>query len=75
MKSNIPNQPRIGAITPIVYVKDKTIWQYKRLVRNLSSEEAPTEEELNNIGKEGWELTAIVSNHPFAYFYFKKLKD
>lgn len=75
MKSNIPNQPRTGSITPIVYVKDKTIWQYKLLTRNLAKEEAPSEEELNKVGKEGWELAGIVTDHPFVYFYFKRLKD
>jgi hypothetical protein len=75
MKSNIPNQPRIGSMTPMVYVKDKTIWEYKLLVRNLSTEESLNEEELNNVGKEGWELTGIVTNHPLVCFYFKRLKD
>ena len=51
MKSNIPNQPRAESITPIVYVKDKTIWQYKLLTRNLAKEDAPSEEELNKVGK------------------------
>jgi len=75
MKLNIPNQPRPESITPIVYVKDKTIWQYKLLTRNLAKEEAPSEEELNKVGKEGWDLAGIVTNHPFVYFYFKRLKD
>ena len=75
MKSNIPNQPRTESITPIVYVKDKTIWQYKLLTRNLAKEEAPSEEELNKVGKEGWDLAGIVTDHPFVYFYFKRLKD
>ncbi len=65
MKSNIP----------MVYVKDKTIWQYKLIVRNLSTEQAPKEDELNNLGKDGWELTGVVTNHPLIYFYFKRLKD
>ena len=75
MKSNIPNQPRAESITPIVYVKDKTIWQYKLLTRNLAKEDAPSEEELNKVGKEGWDLAGIVTYHPFVYFYFKRLKD
>jgi hypothetical protein len=42
-------------ITPMVYVKDKTLWEFKLLTRNLSKEKAPSEEELNTLGKEGWE--------------------
>jgi hypothetical protein len=75
MKSNIPSQPRTGSITPMVYVHEKTIWRYKLVIRNLSTEQAITEDELNNIGKDGWELTGIVTNDPLIYFYFKKLKD
>jgi hypothetical protein len=71
MKSNVPNQPHIGSITPMVYVNEKTIWQYKLLVRNLSTEQAPSEEELNNVGKEGWELTGVVTNHPLVYFFLR----
>jgi hypothetical protein len=62
-------------ITPMVYVKDKTVWQYKRLTSNLAKEEAPSEEELNALGKEGWELAGIVTDHPIVRFYFKRLKD
>jgi hypothetical protein len=53
----------------MVYVKDKTIWQYKPL--SAPTYQAPNEDELNNIGKDGWEPTGIVTNHPFVYFYFK----
>jgi hypothetical protein len=74
-KRNMTNQPTSGPITPIVYVKEKTIWQYKRVTRNLSKEEAPGEEELNKLGKEGWELAAILTDSPIIYFYFKRLKE
>ena len=60
--------------TPMVYVNEKTVWQYKQVVRNLSRESAPGEEELNKLGKEGWELIAIMQDSPMAYFYFKRIK-
>ncbi len=62
-------------ITPMVYVKDKTVWEYKLLTRNLAKEEAPNEAELNALGKEGWELAGITTDHPIVRFYFKRLKD
>ena len=68
---NFPSSP--APITPTVYVKDKTAWQYKLLTRNLA--EAPNEEELNTLGKDGWELAGIVTDHPIVRFYFKRLKD
>ena len=70
-----PAQPDPAPMTPIVYVKDKTVWQYKLLTRNLSKEEAPSEGGLNEIGKEGWELAGVFNDTPFVYFYFKRLKD
>ena len=59
----------------MVYVKDKTVWEYKLLSRNLSKEEAPNEEELNRLGKDGWELAAALTNGGVAQFYFKRMKD
>jgi hypothetical protein len=70
-----PIQPSSRPVTPMVYVKDKTVWEYKVLVRNLSKEEAPSEQELNALGKEGWELAGVFSDSPFIQFYFKRLKD
>ncbi len=44
----IPYPPQSSPIPlPIVYVKDKPVWQYKKLVRNLAQERAPTEDALN----------------------------
>jgi hypothetical protein len=72
---NFPNPPGPAPITPMVYVTDKTVWQYKLLTRNLAKEEAPSEAELNALGKDGWELAGIVTDHPIVRFYFKRLKD
>jgi hypothetical protein len=75
--SHRPNSPASNAapITPMVYVREKTVWQYKLLTRNLSKEEAPNEGELNALGKDGWELTGMFMDSPFVHFYFKRLKD
>jgi hypothetical protein len=72
---NLPPRSVVGYVTPTVYVKEKTAWEYKLLFRNLSKEEAPSEEELNRLGKEGWELAGVFSDSPFVHFYFKRLKD
>ena len=72
---NFPAQPSPAPMTPIVYVKDKTVWEYKLLSRNLSKEEAPSEEELNRLGKEAWELAGVFTDSPFVHFYFKRMKD
>jgi hypothetical protein len=33
------------------------------------------EEELNALGKEGWELAAVLTHHSEVHFYFKRMKD
>jgi hypothetical protein len=72
---NFPTQPGAAPPTPMVYVREAAVWQYKLVTRNLSKEEAPSEEELNKPGKEGWELSGIITDHPVIRFYFKRLKD
>jgi hypothetical protein len=67
------NPPTSGPAphTPMVYVRDKTVWQYKVLTRDL----VLGEEELNALGKEGWELAAVLTHHSAVHFYFKRMKD
>jgi len=72
---NFPPRSVVGYVTPMVYTKDQTIWEYKMLSRNLSKQEAPSEEELNRLGKEGWELAGVFTDSPFVHFYFKRLRD
>jgi hypothetical protein len=33
------------------------------------------EEELNALGKKGWELTTVLSQGGVTHFYFKRIKD
>ena len=56
---------------PMVYVREKLRWEYQRLDRV----EAPTAEELNALGAEGWELAAVLRMDSRAYFYFKRSAD
>ncbi len=72
----LPDQstPRATA-TPIVYVREKTVWEYKRVTRDLLENNVPTEEELNQFGKDGWELVSILANSGSLHLYFKRLKD
>jgi hypothetical protein len=73
MKTNFPTPSGSAPITPMVYVRDKSVWQYKLLSRALP--EAPSEDELNTLGKDGWELAAVLTSGGVAYFYFKRIKD
>jgi hypothetical protein len=73
MKPNLTTPPSPAPHTPIVYVRDRTVWQYKVLSRDVPL--SPSEEELNALGKEGWELTAVLSQGAVTRFYFKRMKD
>jgi len=44
VRFGFPEQPQAGECPlPMVYVRDTPVWEYKRMVRDLSGEEAPTE--------------------------------
>lgn len=68
---NSPAEPPVVA-PPVIVVRDNLKWEYKRLLRNLAQAEAPAEDELNQLGAEGWELTATIHDSPFIYLYFKR---
>lgn len=72
----IPDEPPLTSTTvqaPFVYVSEDVVWEYKHIVRNLEREEAPSEEHLNILGAEGWELVAILAELPYVHFYFKRM--
>jgi hypothetical protein len=66
-----PAEPRGGHLdAPWVPVEPR--WQYKDLVRELGSEELPTEADLNALGAEHWELAGVASEGTRVHFYFKR---
>ncbi|HEU4564094.1 MAG TPA: hypothetical protein VFS05_05585 [Gemmatimonadaceae bacterium] len=65
--------PRAPMQPPMVYVSPE--WEYRRLDRSLGAEAPPTEEELNALGAEGWELAAVVTAGERAWFYLKRLRE
>jgi len=74
--SNRFNSPAPGGpvpIAPMVYVREKSVWQYKILIRGVA--QGPNEDELNALGKDGWELAAVLLQGSVAHFYFKRMKD
>ena len=68
-----PREPQQNPVRPpMVYVKKPVKWEYKQIVRNLEKEQLLDEAELNELGKEGWELSGTAQQPPLAYFYFKR---
>jgi hypothetical protein len=60
---------------PMIYVKERTKWEYKQIVRNLKKEQPMSEEELNALGRDGWEMSGIAQHSNTSYYYFKRLAD
>ena len=60
---------------PMVYVREKLKWEYKQVTFDLTKEILPSEKDLNLLGADGWEMSGIAQNPPFAYYYFKRLRD
>lgn len=59
---------------PRVHLKDEVIWQYRLVTRNLAKQDAPSEDELNALGADGWEMAGLFSDSPLLYLYFKRLR-
>ena len=60
---------------PLIYLPQKSGWRYKTVVRNRSVAELLTDQELNQLGEEGWELVGLLPLDHAVYFYFKQIAD
>lgn len=72
----LPEQPEVPSIpipSPMVYVSQSTAWEYKCLSRDLKKESTLTEDELNTLGRDGWEMSGAIVDSKVAYYYFKRL--
>jgi hypothetical protein len=47
-------------------------WEYRHLVRDLSTEGLPSDAELDALGAEGWELVTVLTDGRSAHFYWKR---
>jgi hypothetical protein len=55
-----------------VTVREEPAWEYRRILRNLRTEEPPAEAELDALGADGWELVGLFCDSPFLYLYLKR---
>ena len=72
-RSTEPQDHKPDANPPMVYVTEPLVWEYKRLTRSLKHAPPPTEANLNEYGKEGWELVSTLIYDDSLYIYFKRL--
>jgi hypothetical protein len=66
-----PPEPRGPHIEP-PWVPVAPRWEYKALMRDLESEELPSERELDGLGADGWELAGVAHEGQKVHFYFKR---
>jgi hypothetical protein len=65
-----PEEPQLARVQPpMVYVYEKPRWEYKVIFQSALSEE-----ELNALGAEGWELVGLVALPENTRFYFKRAR-
>ncbi len=57
---------------PMIYIERRATWEYKQISRNVESEKPLDESELNELGKDGWEMTGIVQQTSSVHYYFKR---
>jgi hypothetical protein len=57
----------------VVYVAP--VWEYKHVRRDIGAEAPLSEAELNALGAEGWELTAVIPTPSVVHFYFKRSRE
>jgi hypothetical protein len=62
--------PDVHVQPPMVYVEPA--WEYKQVTRRPAHQELPSEAELNALGRDGWELTGVVSDGSAVHLYFKR---
>ncbi|HEX5581171.1 MAG TPA: hypothetical protein VFX39_06295 [Gemmatimonadaceae bacterium] len=65
--------PRSPLPMPVVYVP--TTWEYRHLERRLGEGPPITEQELDELGAEGWELVSVAHVADVAHFYFKRMRE
>jgi Domain of unknown function (DUF4177) len=69
-----PQEPRPQLQPSTVFVYEKEGWEYKVLSKNTTDDPGLTEDELNALGKNGWELVGIIPLPSTVQFYLKRTR-
>jgi hypothetical protein len=63
--------PDVHVQPPLVFVEPA--WEYKHVARTLAGQGPLGEDELNELGAQGWELAGVLSDGQSAHYYLKRL--
>lgn len=60
--------------SPMIYVQEEIVWQYKYLAIDLQRDPMPDEKLLDELGADGWELASMIIHNQILHIYFKRMK-
>jgi hypothetical protein len=71
---HVPTEPQRPQLQPpTVFVYERQGWEYKVISR--APDQAPLgQDELNGLGKDGWELVGVVPVSDTVQFYLKRIR-
>ena len=71
MRLAMPAVATAAPSMPIVYVREPAVWEYHQLV--AKENRLPSDDTLNRLGSEGWELSGVLHAATRVIYYFKRL--
>ena len=71
----IPAPQRAHPHAPTVFVYEKQEWEYRIITKNIDVDALQTEQDLNPLGKDGWELVGITTIASIMQFYLKRIRN
>lgn len=76
LHNQFPGKPDVQDVhSPMIYIQEETVWQYKHLAVNLRQNPMPDEKLLGEFGNDGWELASMIIHEQMLHIYFKRLKN